>query len=684
MKRALLFTLCQLLSSLFFAVPVSLITAENACSFEDDDGWKSVERAEKDKPAVLVVCPPVFESALQPWIEYRRSQGYELFLLSLAATNSDGSVDEGIQLEPVASPAEIKAKILKVAKDHDVAAVVLVGDGAPTLDAPYNWRDVVPAARVRSLTLEVFGGEDVIATDSFYGDLDDDGFADVPVGRFPVETPEELRAMVAKIIRYETSSPAGNWMRRVNLYAGPNGVDLRVIGSRQGGELGDSAPTRGISSLVDSIIDNTARKMFAQFLPQEFSVSLTQCSLRSNFCPYPPDFNDVFVQRANEGSLFLVYMGHGRVLGLDRFVAGNKDYGIFEIEDCDRLNASNHAPIAFFFACYTGAYDANCASLAERIALAPNGPVAVYAASRLSAPYGMSVLGASLLECALNDESESVEEYTLGEIILKAQKRAMTPATEMEEQEALEFNPEDVFSEDSEAKKDEEDSPKPFLTLDGESANDVSDKDKHPGEHIEMINRRLQKSLDRAKELERIRSSFRLTLERAAAIFDPTARRLDEQIRDHILEFNLFGDPLLRIHFPKRVTIELDEVVYSGTEFEVSGSLPQTDNKEYMVQAELLLSDFRSDVKMPDRKGPFEESKENEEEYRKTYLESNVFVVDAVRTTSRNGNFTAKIIPPNGFTGESVVRIAAFDGKNFYIGSKKIFVRPSVSTEQEK
>ena len=103
-----------------------------------------------------------------------------------------------------------------------------------------------------------------------------------------------------------------------------------------------------------------------------------------------------------------------------------------------------------------------------------------------------------------------------------------------------------------------------------------------------------------------------------------------------------------------------------------------------MVQAEFLLSYFRSRVTTPDRKGPFEESKKNEEEYRQTYLESNVFVVDAVRTTSRDGNFTAKIIPPNGFTGESVVRIAAFDGKNFYIGSKKIFVRPSVSTEQER
>ena len=138
MKRALLFTLCQLLSALFFAFPVGLITVKNACSF-DDDGWKSVERAENEKPAVLVVCPPVFESALQPWIEYRRSQGYEFLLLSLAATNSDGSVDEGIQLEPVASPGEIKAKILKVAKDHDIAAVVLVGDGAPTLGSQYNW-----------------------------------------------------------------------------------------------------------------------------------------------------------------------------------------------------------------------------------------------------------------------------------------------------------------------------------------------------------------------------------------------------------------------------------------------------------------------------------------------------------------------------------------------------------------
>ena len=169
-------------------------------------------------------------------------------------------------------------------------------------------------------------------------------------------------------------------------------------------------------------------------------------------------------------------MGHGRVLGLDRFVAGNRDYGIFEIEDCDRLNAANHAPIAFFFACYTGAYDANCASLAEKVALAPNGPVAVYAASRLSAPYGMSVLGASLLECALNDESESLEEHTLGEIILQAQKRAMTPSTEIEDEEALEFNPEDVFSEDSEAKKDDENSPNPTLTLDGEMENNVSNK----------------------------------------------------------------------------------------------------------------------------------------------------------------------------------------------------------------
>ena len=167
---------------------------------------ESEEEVIAGNPAVLVVAPPVFNSALQPWIEYRQSQGYDIFLLPLAAQTADGRVDLGIQTQPIATPEEIRAKILKAAEERNIAAIVLVGDGAPTINAKYGWRDVVPAARAPASVVQLFGSEDSLATDSFYADFDNDGLADVPIGRFPAETSAELSAFVSKIIRYETSS----------------------------------------------------------------------------------------------------------------------------------------------------------------------------------------------------------------------------------------------------------------------------------------------------------------------------------------------------------------------------------------------------------------------------------------------------------------------------------------------
>lgn len=651
---------------------------------------ESEEEVIAGNPAVLVVAPPVFNSALQPWIEYRQSQGYDIFLLPLAAQTADGRVDFGIQTQPIATPEEIRAKILKAAEERNIAAIVLVGDGAPTINAKYGWRDVVPAARAPASVVQLFGSEDSLATDSFYADFDNDGLADVPIGRFPAETSAELSAFVSKIIRYETSSPVGNWMRRINIITGSNGLDLRVIGSSPGEDLGDSNPFLGITSLVDSVVDNMARKMFSEFLPQEFSVSLTQCSIQSVFCPYPPDFGDVFLQRANEGSLFLIYIGHGRAYGLDRFQTPTGDYGIFEVDDCDSLNAPSMFPLAFFFACYTGAYDANEASLAEKMVLNPNGPVACYAASRLTAPYGMCVIGASLMEQAFQSEfsSSGSESASLGQIILDAQKKSLEEPDIYEEtseppdsqfDETLFFDaetPEATSSLDSEMLTPEEFGDEQILL---EFDDDIVEKEKEillPGSQLEKLNVRLERSLRDAEENKRKNSSFRRMLDRSAAIFDPTANRLDEQIKDHILEFNLFGDPLLRIQFPQRIKFDAPEIAYSTKEIVLSGMIPTPDNKESVVQAELLLADFRTTVKKPKRKRLFVESDENKEEFRKTYTNANNFVVDAVRTTTQNRRFQTTIIVPANYSGESIVRIAAFDGNNYYIGAKRVLVRP--------
>ncbi len=648
--------------------------------------WKKAEDLPAGKRTVLVVSPPVFEQALQPWIEYRQSQGYEIFFLPLAVKSPDGGVNYDVQTRPVASPGEIRAKIIKAAKGKDVAAIVLVGDGAPTNNAKYGWRDVVPAARVPSSTIQAFGSEDFLATDSFYADFDSDGLADAPIGRFPVETPEELNSLIDKTIRYETSSPVGNWMRRINVFAGPNGLDLRVIGSKPGETISGPNPLGGFSSLVDSVVSGMARKMFAEYLPQEFFVSLTQCSLQSVFCPYPPDFGDVFLERANEGALFFIYMGHGRVYGLDRFEAKNRDYGIFEIDDCAFLRSNATSPIALFFACYTGAYDANDVSLAEKTALSPNGPVAVFAASRLTAPYGMCVLGSALMERAFSrDSSKIIEEPAiLGRLILDSQKIALESPDYSENTTKDEsfLNSESVFKDDlsnesspgSNGGEDSYDS----IDRDDSTANQDSIK---PGSQLEKLNKRLEKGLVEAEEIKRI-NTFRLTLDRAAAILDPTANRLREQIKDHVQEFNLFGDPLLRVKFPKRVNIEAPDVAYSTNEVEVSGNIPSFDDKEFIVQVELLLADFRTSVQKTKRGRPFSESEESRREFQETYRKANNFVVDAVRTSTRNGRFEATIVVPDEYSGESIVRIAAFNGSDYYIGSKRVLIRPLKKTEK--
>jgi hypothetical protein len=54
-------------------------------------------------------------------------------------------------------------------------------------------------------------------------------------------------------------------------------------------------------------------------------------------------------------------------------------------------------------ACYTGAIDARDDSLAEELVLDEQGPIAAIAATRVTMPYGNTVLGCELLRAAFTD-----------------------------------------------------------------------------------------------------------------------------------------------------------------------------------------------------------------------------------------------------------------------------------------
>ena len=120
---------------LCFALAASCFLVDLRVDAQDDELLSTPE-----SPVVLVVAPSVFSQALSPWIEYRQKQGYDVMTLPLAAKSTDGSVDLGVQIKPIATPDEIRAKIVKVAATRPIAAVLIVGDGAPTINAKYNIR----------------------------------------------------------------------------------------------------------------------------------------------------------------------------------------------------------------------------------------------------------------------------------------------------------------------------------------------------------------------------------------------------------------------------------------------------------------------------------------------------------------------------------------------------------------
>jgi Peptidase family C25 len=148
---------------------------------------------------------------------------------------------------------------------------------------------------------------------------------------------------------------------------------------------------------------------------------------------------------------------------------------ILSMRDVPQLHCGPHNPLAVLIACYTGAMDAPQGCLAEDLLLAKEGPVAVIAATRVTMPYGNTIMGCELLRACFQDRPE-----VLGDVVRLAQRRVLAPATK-----------------------------------------DPSSKDQ-----------------------------LRMTLDGMAEALSPPPVDLVGERREHVLMYQLIGDPLLRLHRP--------------------------------------------------------------------------------------------------------------------------------------
>ncbi|MEM8885429.1 MAG: C25 family cysteine peptidase [Planctomycetota bacterium] len=308
---------------------------------------------------IAVVTPKEFVPALADWKTHRTNQGHAIIVLAP---------------ETKEIPASVK---------H----LLIVGD-----------QKQVPAAHLPSTIINNWEKDPRIFSDNFRADRDGDHLPDMAVGRIPADSPDEAKAMLAKVIAYENNRDFGTWRRRINVVAGVGG-----FGERQ-----------------DAAIEAASTNMLKNSIPASFDVHVTYATPNSPFCPPPARVRAFATERFEEGCLFYTYIGHGFRLGFDRMAWKGSRYRIFGEDDAAALEVRRGMPIAFLLCCSTGHFDGAPDCIAEILVKRPKGPVSVIASSRVSMPYGNAALAKELMEAIFVKRTK-----TVGEALRIAKLRSM-------------------------------------------------------------------------------------------------------------------------------------------------------------------------------------------------------------------------------------------------------------------
>ncbi|HBB87025.1 MAG TPA: hypothetical protein DC047_05370 [Blastocatellia bacterium] len=288
----------------------------------------------------LIVAHKSIIPALGPLVTARTNQGFTVSVVDIDDVYDEFSY--GLH-----GPQAIKDFLSLAATRWSMTPRYVIFAGDASLD-PRNYMgsgnfDFVPTKLIDATFNET-------ASDDWLADFDDDGAADIAIGRLPVRTANDANLVISKIVNFLP----GNIPQNALLIADDPGTP----------------PLWDFETANDDV---------QALLPP--SMTVQRVNVRTE--PSPAQATANIINGFNQGRAVVNYSGHGNV---DVWSGSS----IFTTADATALTNGNKLPLVIVMDCLNGYFqDPNLLSLSEAFLLAPNGgAVAAFASSGLTSTPG--------------------------------------------------------------------------------------------------------------------------------------------------------------------------------------------------------------------------------------------------------------------------------------------------------
>jgi hypothetical protein len=312
----------------------------------DDLPLNRKEQRDSDDYDYLIISADNYIDQLDKYIEHKQNKG---FRINVVSTSIIGNTVQSIE-------GYISAEYM----DHEIEYVLFVGD-----------EDDIP------VYLYLSGNS---KGDYGYGCINGaDYFAELAIGRFSVNSSEDLAHIIQKTINYENNPPLGNWLEKSLLIAHKQQAPYVYQGCKERVRTAENTE------------DGTYNIMYPIF-DRAYGAIEEQGGNNAN--------NQTIISAINEGRGLVNYRGHGAP---SNWTGCWSHEGVpFGYNETMSLSNGKRTPIIFSIACSTGyILEVNC--LAETFTNMEQGAVAFYGASDISDTEANHKLDEELYNQALNE-----------------------------------------------------------------------------------------------------------------------------------------------------------------------------------------------------------------------------------------------------------------------------------------